>query len=659
MSASVSFKELVNLAIGSPEIGAVNFNALHSLLHGLLEHLQLGEVRRDLSHEEREFIKPVVATGAASAEGRRPSSVFHQLQEKVARMEDRLLQLDSLPSSASLLMASQSQNKPVEEMWQMMQLKKKLEMNEDGVNKAINDFQELLSTFNSLKHTTDLIQKNLGALSDMVAGINIHEIQRRLQDLEGRAQNMPVLAEQLENLEKKLLSYPEPSEMVTWSLLHDAVTTSDWNLDGDAKQRNAKNILSSLGKLPGRHDEMEARVGGIEEELRRLGREIGKVEIPEDLLQRLRSLREDVERIFADNKKDKDEMKSLENALHQLNAALQRLDSKAAKLEADLAETATLQSQIYDLDKKKLDREELTLELSNKADKWSLDTKVGHSELESAVSDLDAVLQDLIKKLGAQEGEWRSILEKLLASLEAKLSRSDLDSIHRDLEELWRILKKHMSSGQAFDPDGAAGFRKKLFEKVKCISCDRPVTMATGPHLVTVRTASLLPRNRPNSADFSRDKSPGEPLQTTDPEFQYSEPPRPHTSCSHPKRASRTQHLMTVYPYGDPGHIMYRNTEFDLQGIDGVMYKGRMDTAFRNQPPERDPSMVVTPQPPPRLSMERARSASSHQRRNGSPISSSTHSIHTKRSSLHVPMATETPIFLQRPQSSPEERADP
>ncbi|XP_040190639.1 uncharacterized protein LOC120922617 [Rana temporaria] len=100
MSSSVSLKEILNSAIGSPELGAVHFNALHFLLHGLLDHLQLGHVQRQLSPEERGFIQP----GSIQVEDTsRPSTFFHQLQEKVSKMEARLLQLDSLPSSTSLL----------------------------------------------------------------------------------------------------------------------------------------------------------------------------------------------------------------------------------------------------------------------------------------------------------------------------------------------------------------------------------------------------------------------------------------------------------------------------------------------------------------------------------------------------------------------------
>ncbi|KAM3917670.1 uncharacterized protein C16orf96 homolog isoform 2-T2 [Leptodactylus fuscus] len=638
MSASVSFKELLNLAIGSPELGAVNFNALYSLLYGLLEQLQVGDVRRNLSQEEREFIQPGQMKADDSG---KPSTLFHHLQDKVARMEAKLLHLDALPSSDSLLQASLSQKKPVEEMWQLMQLKKKTEINEDGVNKAMSAFQELLSTFNSLRQANDLIQERLSSLGDQLTKINMREVERRLQDLDGKTQHIPLLEDKLENLQKRLYSYPDQSDLVIWPSLHDALTdkSADWALSNETKQRNVKRILNGLGALPGKHENLERRVQDIEQELKRLDLEMGKIGVPEDLLEQLRSLRKDVENLFSENRKDKVDLNALRSGLHDLNMALQRLDNKTDKLAADLAETATLQSQIDELEKKKLNREDFMLELNLKADKRALESKVGHAQLEAAIGEVNAVLEDLIKKLAAQESEWQNMLAKLLAGLEAKLSRSDLDSIHRDLEELWRFLKKHLNSGQVFDPDGAAGSRRKLFERVKCISCDRPVTMATGPHLITVR--SLNPRNKTNSGDYG--KNFGDPPNMSDPEFQYNDIPRPHTSCSYHRKTSRNQNLTTVYPYGEPGQVQYKNSEFDLMGIDGVMYKGRMDKSYTAYIPERDTS-VKAPQPPYRITMERARSATPHYRTSSTPTSRPpSQSAGSSTSTLQAPSATDPP----------------
>ncbi|XP_068099688.1 uncharacterized protein C16orf96 homolog isoform X2 [Hyperolius riggenbachi] len=671
MSGAISLKELLNLAIGSPELGAVNFNALHSLLYGLLDHLQLGDVRRKLSPEEREFIQPGPVNMVPS-DG--TPGLFHQLQDKVSRMEARLQQLDSLPSPNNLLQGSQSQNKPVEDMWQLMQIRKKVESNEDGVTKAMSSFQELLSTFNSLEKNKNLIQESLNSLSNLVSKINIREVEGKLQDLENQTRNIPLLADKIENLQNRLYSYPEPAELVTWPSLHDALAerSSDWALSNDMKQKNVKTVLGSLATLPGRHQGLENRVQSIEEELKLLEQELGKKAIPDDLLQQLRNLGQDVEKLLSENKKDKSDIRNLQNSLQELNQALQTLETKTDKLGADLSETATFQSQLDELQKRKLDREEFMLELNLKADKRALEAKVDHAQLEDAMVEVKAVLEELIKKLAMQESEWQNMLAKLLAGLEAKLSPSDLDSIHKDLAELWRFLKKHLNSGQAFDPDGAAGSRKKLFERVRCISCDRPVTMATGPHLVTVRTIPLMPRNRPQSTDFSMDKISGDPQQMTDPEFQYMDPPRPHTSCSLHRKTARNQNLSTVFPYGDPGQVQYKNNEFDLMGIDGMMYKGRVDVNYANNNPEKD-ATVKTPQPPYRLPVERARSAAPHFRTpSASGSRTSNHSVRTSRTmqqvpstldvsppTFHVPSATETTDLFHRLLTTDNQHSDP
>ena len=48
MAAAVSLSEMVDLAIGSPEVGSVNFAVLHGLLHAVLVELGIGGVKAEL-----------------------------------------------------------------------------------------------------------------------------------------------------------------------------------------------------------------------------------------------------------------------------------------------------------------------------------------------------------------------------------------------------------------------------------------------------------------------------------------------------------------------------------------------------------------------------------------------------------------------------------
>lgn len=41
-----------------------------------------------------------------------------------------------------------------------------------------------------------------------------------------------------------------------------------------------------------------------------------------------------------------------------------------------------------------------------------------------------------------------------------QLAHSDLDDLKKDVDEVWKIVRKLLIEGLRFDPDSAAGFRK-------------------------------------------------------------------------------------------------------------------------------------------------------------------------------------------------------
>uniref|UniRef100_A0A8C0IVR7 DUF4795 domain-containing protein n=1 Tax=Chelonoidis abingdonii TaxID=106734 RepID=A0A8C0IVR7_CHEAB len=149
---------------------------------------------------------------------------------------------------------------------------------------------------------------------------------------------------------------------------------------------------------------------------------------------------------------------------------------------------------------------------------------------------------------------------------------------HQQLEEVWKFIKKYLSEGPHFDADSAAGFKRQLFERVKCISCDRPVAMMTGPHLVTVRKANLLSRPRPASANGY------EYLALQHGQLSSEQCWQCQAHAAYPiKRLSKVKALTTMYPYGDPTVLTYDNSEVDILGINGVLYKGRVSSQLANR----------------------------------------------------------------------------
>lgn len=213
MPDSVRLADMIDLALGTPEIGCVNFNVLHSFLHALLCQLQMQNIRTDLP-DEKAFLNPlpkdkerrtgharVGATDSEDVEEKKEEeravegeggiqfsdsdsgvtygmdssdnsgssgqdkevteysrsinisrTPYHQLEEKVQRLENRLRELDALPSNRELWervrddwgeRQGEGKPRPVAEMWQSMQLSRKVDANTQGVSKVFGKIYDL------------------------------------------------------------------------------------------------------------------------------------------------------------------------------------------------------------------------------------------------------------------------------------------------------------------------------------------------------------------------------------------------------------------------------------------------------------------------------------------------------------------------------------
>ena len=158
MSASVSLSQLADLALGTPEVGAVNFNVLHTLLHAIIQKAGLSDSKANINEADKDFLirkkeepdftdidKDSAVTGLTddSFVKDRPSSnkaPYHQLEEKVAQLQKQYERLNELPSNSELFEGSRSRGdgtvRPVNDMWQAIQMKNRVDANEDGVNKV-------------------------------------------------------------------------------------------------------------------------------------------------------------------------------------------------------------------------------------------------------------------------------------------------------------------------------------------------------------------------------------------------------------------------------------------------------------------------------------------------------------------------------------------
>ena len=186
----LDLNKLVNLALNSPRVGVVNFNILKTFLIELLKALNLQHyepkfgddsetknllqyiikanedhettgVHDDFSHIDENDTTGYESMINSSIDGSGNAAIpstkiiqmqhrdtkpmnerFFNLEEKLARLEQQLNALNSLPTNAHLIekakeaKKSNSSSGPILEIWQYTQLSKRLESTEDGLTKV-------------------------------------------------------------------------------------------------------------------------------------------------------------------------------------------------------------------------------------------------------------------------------------------------------------------------------------------------------------------------------------------------------------------------------------------------------------------------------------------------------------------------------------------
>ena len=150
---------MVDLALGTPEVGAVNFNVLHTLFHAIIDKLNIADIKASINEEDKDFLSrrkiddkdtqseadsavtDLRATPSSGGRQKDPVShvPYHVLEEKVAQLQNKLDALNDLPSNSELFERAKGDGekpRPVSDMWQTIQLARRVDANEDGVNKV-------------------------------------------------------------------------------------------------------------------------------------------------------------------------------------------------------------------------------------------------------------------------------------------------------------------------------------------------------------------------------------------------------------------------------------------------------------------------------------------------------------------------------------------
>ncbi|KAM5227746.1 LOW QUALITY PROTEIN: uncharacterized protein C16orf96 homolog [Ctenodactylus gundi] len=387
------------------------------------------------------------------------------------------------------------------------------------------------------------------------------------------------------------------------------------------KKKAVKYSMSQIAQIPGRHDSLKEEFAQLSSNLQqrltylanmgssfKFGETIGLLEEKIGNLQRFQLKEEEFERVWGT------QIETLKN--HYII-----LDRAVDKIQTRLEDFKILQDQIKTLEQNKVNKSTMERELKEKADRGALASKASHSDLETVVTELSNMVQGMIFKVTTQQDDWKKSVKQLKKELATKLVPSDLDALKKAMEELGQAFRSLLVEGLRIDADRAAGFRRQLFEHVKCVSCDHPLEIMTSPQLITINRTRLLSQ-RPASANSYEYLQRQQMREHQRLQFQNlgvledSLDPLGTYQGDNPRNIAslkpKSRDLLTLYPYGDPQVVDYDTTEVDILGVDGILYKGRMNSHTGTRPlasREKEPAAVKIPCPPAQNLCDRMRSS--------------------------------------------------
>ena len=162
LATKINLSQMVDLAVGTPEVGAVNCNVLHTLLHAILSQLNIVDVQADINDFDRDLLSASKARELSvlsdvdsgqgeDAHSERPSSTIpapsqstgkrtpsQLLEVKVTKIQEELKRITTIPSNKHHFKKSRTkyEEKPNGEMWLNMQLVNRVDAHEKEITKV-------------------------------------------------------------------------------------------------------------------------------------------------------------------------------------------------------------------------------------------------------------------------------------------------------------------------------------------------------------------------------------------------------------------------------------------------------------------------------------------------------------------------------------------
>ncbi|XP_022780650.1 probable DNA double-strand break repair Rad50 ATPase isoform X5 [Stylophora pistillata] len=463
MAIRVELDQLLNLSLGTPELGAVNFNILHGVLREILSHLGIEKKEKEI--EDNGHFKAAFSllktkqeslqngdkgedversTGGRGNTDKIPfpvaalSAPFQSsLESKVASIEKRLDVLDDLPSNAEILQRAKQKKDgrtPVGDMWQFININRRLGATETGIDKLtslldtmmkeVSDVKETAAEIDELKNKLAKLEKLNSSLSERISAlesVDNSEERKKMEDL----------LKEMQNLKKQVDGLPTMDDLnnldiyVKWPQLEEALNARR-SRTPSAKSRASTPKARTPTPPPPRtpsppHPSPEAL-----EALRQIGELMDKHEV---LVEQVDTLEEQMPKKA--NLEDMEELRKRpdvpDDILDQLKLLKDGLDA-INRWKEEKTIPADLESQLASL------REGLSLLNNNK------------QQIESMKEQLQSLkkVSDMLSYHNEKDGDALSALRSMLTELQGEQEK--LNSTTKELIEEHNRKQKHIDA---------------------------------------------------------------------------------------------------------------------------------------------------------------------------------------------------------------------
>lgn len=478
-----TLNELLNLALGSPEVGAVNFKILHTLLASILTRLNLQDEITEVNKDDMDESNSLKALEAPP--GKSPS--INDLTRKLSTIESQLDVLNTLPSAKDVIQQAKSGTSlnPAADVWQHLQLQKKVETNEEGVGRALSLIDQLMKDMQKLRDDQNELMNKMTDLSKEVKKNNMDDILSRLNSLESQQGQMKDLNSELDKLRQEFNDFKDSLDVdtiVTWPVLEEALNQFKQKLAdvealaksnesemididsiktpqpsrpsssrlSSAQQRfpQATEMLEKIGALASEFDSLEKRVASAEETLPFKadksdldGLAPKGPSIPDSLLDDLEAMKNAIRNLEDDKENILGAIEMQQNSLDDA-LSLGRAPSTMSEGESSGYESGAGGSSV-DLHKLEL----ACQRLSHKLNALTKQSQKEFSQVDQKFKDLYETIKTIasdLKNMGIASEKTTSWLRK-----DVDRTAADLSNVTRKLEELSNRIDRMITSNKS------------------------------------------------------------------------------------------------------------------------------------------------------------------------------------------------------------------